>query len=72
MAPAEPMRTSTPDKLDELAETLAALFYVLMTVSLLALATAPVGTAVLFLILGGIAHVLRVGCEELARPAKSA
>src|SRR5712675_366567 len=48
----------------QLVEALPHLFYALMTFALLAVVFGSAGFALLFLILGGCAHVARVGVEE--------
>nr|MBA3866365.1 hypothetical protein [Solirubrobacterales bacterium] len=51
------------DTLERLAELLALLFYALLAVALLAVFTGAAGCGLLLLILGGAAHVARVGVE---------
>lgn len=50
-----------------LLEALPHLFYALMTLALLAVVCGSPGFGLFFLVLGGIAHVARVGVEESAR-----
>jgi hypothetical protein len=59
------MRQPHRNGLEETAEILAGLFYLLMAVALLAVLTASPGTALGLLVLGAGAHVLRVGLEGI-------
>ncbi|HEX2391359.1 MAG TPA: hypothetical protein VHI77_00415 [Solirubrobacterales bacterium] len=61
-----PLRRLDLKALDELAKILAGTFYAFLAVSLLAVFTASPGTALGLLVLGGCAHVARVGVEGMA------
>lgn len=57
---------SDPRRLREIAEALTRLFYCLLAVALLAAVFGSPGSGFLLLLLGGCAHVARVGVEGLA------
>jgi hypothetical protein len=59
------MRGRNQETLREFAELLPLLFYALLVVSLLALATGAPGSGFLLLVLAGCTHVIRVGAEAL-------
>jgi hypothetical protein len=58
------VRTPTPERLRGVAEALTRLFYCLMAVAFLAAVFGSPGRGFFLLVLGGLAHVARVGAEE--------
>lgn len=61
------MRGTNRETLDEFAGLLPLLFYALLAVSLLALATGASGSGFLLLVLAGCTHVGRVGAEAASQ-----
>jgi hypothetical protein len=59
-------------RLGRLAESLAALFYVLMGLAFLTAVLGSPGTGLLLLILGSCAHVARVWFEDFGRGTEQA
>lgn len=59
------MRTPTPERLRGIAEALTRLFYCLLAVAFLAAVFGSPGRGFLLLVLGGLAHVARVGAEGM-------
>jgi hypothetical protein len=57
------MRLMDPDRLERFTEPLALLFYALMAVALLAALVGSTGSALVLLLLGAAAHVVRFSIE---------
>ena len=57
------MRPTDPERLERFIEPLALLFYALMAVALLAVLVGSTGSALLLLLLGAAAHVVRFSIE---------
>ncbi|HEX3238784.1 MAG TPA: hypothetical protein VHR18_01460 [Solirubrobacterales bacterium] len=59
------MKTPSPERLRGVAEALTRLFYCLLAVAFLAAVFGSPGRGLFLLALGGLAHVARVGAEEM-------
>lgn len=59
------METSRTDRLEQLREPLFVFFYAFVFTALVAAVCGAPGSALLLLVLGACAHVVRVGLEEL-------
>ena len=64
------MKGIDSDRLKRFADLLALAFYGLMLIALAAILSGALGFGFIFLLLGSTTHVLRVGLEELATPAR--